>query len=471
MTTTPRSTRRSAGGARRARVLERGVDGSAVTVSELPNGLRVVTESVPGARSASVGVWVGVGSVDETARLAGASHYLEHLLFKGTHAHTGYEIADAFDAVGGEFNAFTAHEYTCYYARVLAQQAEMAVSLVSEVVLDAVIATVDVDTERSVILEEIAMRDDDPEDTLADAFAAVVFAGHPVADPVIGTNETIAAMSRAQVAGYYRRRYTPDKMVLAVAGGVEHGDVVRWARAALGRFPAAGLPRDRSIADGRADLIRPAPPRAGSPVRRRSAGAGPRLAVLERDIEQVHLSVGVRSGPRGADDRAALAVLTGALGGGMSSRLFRSIREERGLAYSVYAGTSTYADVGSFSVYAGCQPEHLGDVATLIGAELEQVAEHGVSDTELRRVQGQLTGSLILALEDTESRMSRIGKNLLVRSDYRSVDDELAEISAVTADQVRAVAGRLLSGPRSAAVVGPFAAARDLPPEVTRLVG
>ena len=453
-------------------MLERGADGSQVTVSELPNGLRVVTESVPGARSASIGVWVGVGSVDETARLAGASHYLEHLLFKGTHAHTGYEIADAFDAVGGEFNAFTAHEYTCYYARVLAQQAEMAVSLVSEVVLDAVIATADVDTERSVILEEIAMRDDDPEDTLADAFAAVVFAGHPVADPVIGTNETIAAMSRAQVAGYYRRRYTPDKMVLAVAGGVEHGDVVRWARAALGRFPAAGLTDAHTGVGGRADLIRPSPPRTGPGFRRRpgAVGAGARLAVLERDIEQVHLSIGVPSGSRNDADRSALAVLTGALGGGMSSRLFRSIREERGLAYSVYAATSAYADVGSFSVYAGCQPDHLGDVCALIGTELEQVAAHGLSDVELRRVQGQLTGSLILALEDTESRMSRIGKNLLVRSDYRSVDDELASIAAVTTDQVAAVAGRLLAGPRSAAIVGPFAGARDLPPELTRLV-
>src|SRR6476469_411322 len=225
-------------------VLERGVDGSTVTSSELPGGSRVVTESVPGARSASVGVWVGVGSVDETPRLAGASHFLEHLLFKGTRTRTGYEIADAVDAVGGELNAFTSHEYTCYYARILAEQAKLAVDLVCDVVLDAVITADDVDTERQVILEEIAMRDDDPEDTLADAFAEAVFAVHPVAAPVIGSAETITAMSRSQIAGYYRRRYAPPKMVVAIAGGVDHADVLRWVRSAFaGRLaadPSAG---------------------------------------------------------------------------------------------------------------------------------------------------------------------------------------------------------------------------------------
>src|SRR6476469_8857792 len=228
----------------RTNVLERGVDGSTVTSSELPGGSRVVTESVPGARSASVGVWVGVGSVDETPRLAGASHYLEHLLFKGTKYRTGYEIADAVDAVGGELNAFTSHEYTCYYARILAEKAKLAVDMVCDVVLDAVITADDVDTERQVILEEIAMRDDDPEDTLADAFAAAVFAGHPVAAPVTGSAETITAMSRSQIAGYYRRRYAPPKMVVAIAGGVDHADVLRWVRSAFaGRLaadPSAG---------------------------------------------------------------------------------------------------------------------------------------------------------------------------------------------------------------------------------------
>jgi len=440
----------------KTRVLERGVDGSTVTSSELPGGLRVVTESVPGARSASVGVWVGVGSVDETPRLAGASHYLEHLLFKGTKYRSGYEIADAVDAVGGELNAFTSHEYTCYYARILAEQAQLAVGLVCEVVLDATIAAADVDIERQVILEEIAMRDDDPEDTLADLFAGAVFAGHPIASPVIGSVETITGMSRTQVAGYYRRRYTADKMVISVAGGVDHSDVLRWVKDAF---------RERLSAPGAA-----AAPAAFRGTRGRTRPLT-QVAVMERDTEQAHLCIGVPAGDRNSPDRTVLAVLTSALGGGMSSRLFRSIREERGLAYSCYSASSAYSDVGSFSVYAGCAPDHLGEVAKLIGQELTLVAESGLAASELARVQGQLTGSLVLALEDTESRMSRIGKTLLVRKEFRSIEDELAAIRAVTQADVGALAKRLLSRPMSAAVVGPYASTDDLPAELTELVG
>jgi len=443
--------------ARRTRttVLERAADGSAVTASLLPGGLRVVTESVPGARSATIGVWVGVGSVDETARLAGASHFLEHLLFKGTRTRTGYEIADAVDAVGGELNAFTSHEYTCYYARILAEQAKLAVDLVCDVVLDAVITAEDVDTERQVILEEIAMRDDDPEDTLADAFAAVVFAGHPVAAPVIGSAETITAMSRSQIAGYYRRRYAPPKMVVAVAGGVDHADVLRWVRSAFaGRLaadPSAG-PADFRVGGGRTrPLVRP--------------------VVVSRDTEQAHLTLGMPSGDRNSPDRTVLAVLSAALGGGMSSRLFRSIREERGLAYSCYAATAAYADVGAVSIYAGCAPNHLGEVAKLIGQELVDVAERGLRPEELKRVQGQLCGSLALALEDSESRMSRIGKSLLVRSEFRTVEDEFAAIRAVTAEQVGGLARKLARTKLSAAVVGPYSSADELPAELRELTG
>src|ERR1700712_2464313 len=208
----------------RTTVLERGVDGSVVTLSVVPGGLRVITESVPGARSASVGIWVGVGSVDETPKLAGASHYLEHLLFKGTSGRTGHEIAAAVDAVGGELNAFTAHEYTCYYAHVLATSAELAVDIVCDVVLHAVIEAADVDAERQVILGGNSSRDDDPEDTLGGAFAAALFAGLPVADPVIGSVKTITEMNRTHIAGCYKRRYAPEKMVVSVAGAVDHGE-------------------------------------------------------------------------------------------------------------------------------------------------------------------------------------------------------------------------------------------------------
>ncbi len=435
----------------RTTVLERGADGSAVTLSVIPGGLRVITESVPGARSASVGIWVGVGSVDETPKLAGASHYLEHLLFKGTTHRSGHEIASSIDAVGGELNAFTSHEYTCYYAHVLSSSAEMAVDTVCDVVLDAVISSADVDIERQVILEEISMRDDDPEDTLGDAFASAVFAGHPVADPVIGSEETITAMNRTQIAGYYKRRYSPEKMVVSVAGGIDHGDVVRWVRKAFG---------SRLHAD-----IAPEPPRLG----RGHARALPDVLVVDRDIEQAHVCIGVPAPGRSDPDRYAMSVLAAALGGGMSSRLFRTIREEHGLAYSCYAATSGYADVGSFSVYAGCQPENLGTVSRLIGLELAAVAADGLSTGELARVHGQLAGGLVLGLEDTESKMSRIGKNLLVRNQYRSVADELAAIAAVDADQVAALAARLLTQPLTAAVVGPYSAQTDLPAELRAL--
>ncbi|WP_395725725.1 M16 family metallopeptidase [Nakamurella sp.] len=443
--------------ARRTRttVLERAADGSAVTASLLPGGLRVVTESVPGARSATIGVWVGVGSVDETPRLAGASHFLEHLLFKGTRTRTGYEIADAVDAVGGELNAFTSHEYTCYYARILAEQAHLAVDLVCDVVLDAVIAADDVDTERQVILEEIAMRDDDPEDTLADAFAAVVFAGHPVAAPVIGSAETITAMSRTQIAGYYRRRYAPPKMVVAIAGGVDHGDALRWVRSAF----RARLAVDPAAVPAAYRLGRGRPRPAGRPL------------VVTRDTEQAHLTLGMPAGDRNAPDRYVLAVLSAALGGGMSSRLFRSIREERGLAYSCYSATAAYADVGALSIYAGCAPDHVGEVAKLIGQELVDVAERGLRPDELKRVQGQLCGSLALALEDSESRMSRIGKSMLVRSEFRTVEDEFAAIRAVTADEVAGLARKLLRNKLSAAVVGPYRSPDELPAALRDLAG
>ncbi len=424
-----------------------------MAVSVLPGGLRVITETVPQARSVSVGIWVGVGSADETPRLAGASHFLEHLLFKGTTRRSGSEISTALEAVGGELNAFTAHEYTCFYAHVLADDAALAVDLLCDVVLHARISSADVETERSVILEEIAMRQDDPEDSLADAFAAQVFAGHPVAEPVIGTETTIEQMSRVQIGGYYRRRYDPAKMVVAAAGGVAHADVVRWVR------------------DGFAGRLRPGAPPAPPRWRPGLDENGPGIAVLRREIEQAHLCVGVPALPRDHPDRFALAVLSAALGGGMSSKLFRLIREEHGLAYSCYTATSAYAGAGSFSVYAGCHPANLGTVAELIGGELAATAERGLTSQEIALAQGQICGSMVLALEDTESRMSRIGRRLLMRPRYLSLDDELSAIRAVTGEEVAALAAGLLGRPLSVAVVGPYAHRREVPPAVVAMAG
>ncbi|MBN9610398.1 MAG: peptidase M16 [Actinobacteria bacterium 69-20] len=429
----------------RSRILERGPGDSAVALSVLPGGLRVVTETMPASRSASIGVWVGVGSVDEAGSLAGVSHYLEHLLFKGTKARTGVQIAGSIDAVGGELNAFTAHEYTCYYAHVLAHDAATAVDVVCDVVLNARIAAADVETERSVILDEIAMRDDDPDDSLAEAFAARLFAGHPVGDPVSGTAESVAALSRRQVHGYYRRRYDPRSMVIAVAGGVAHRDVVRWVRAAF------------------ADRLDPA---QGPQAVRAGAGftdPGPSVRVVTRDIEQAHLTLGVPALPRHHPDRFALAVLSTAFGGGMSSRLFQRIREQNGLTYSCYSSTSAYADTGSWSMYAACQPANLSIVADLIRRELEAVATDGFTGDELALARGQLCGGTVLGLEDSESRMNRLGRRVLTASRYLPLDDELDAIRRVTGDEVTAMARRLLTRPATVAVSGPYSRARELP--------
>ncbi len=438
---------------RRARVLERSADGGAVTLSVLPDGLRVITESVPGSRSASVGIWVGVGSIDETSKLAGASHYLEHLLFKGTRTRTGQEISEAIDSVGGELNAFTSHEYTCYFAHVLADEAQMAVDLVCDVVLDALVTSADVDIERQVILEEIAMRDDDPEDVLNDLFSSTVFAGSSLALPVIGSIESVENITRGQISGYYRRRYTPSKMVVSVAGGIEHGEVLRWVKKAF-----AGV---------RAADATPMAPRSSNPGRLSGRGA---LALVDRDTEQAHLCVGNPGLSRHDPRRHALGVFNAALGGGMSSRLFRAIREERGLAYSCYSSSAAYAGSGSFSVYAGCVPENLGEVVKVLRSELT-AARTGLTVDELRRAKGQLIGSMILGLEDNESRMSRIGKNVLVRGDYRSVQSEIDAIRSVTQEQILDVVHEVFAGPVSAAVVGPYAKTKDLPKELAGLVG
>lgn len=420
--------------------------------SVLPSGLRVITEQIPTVRSASVGLWVQVGSRDERPEVAGAAHYLEHLLFKGTANRTAAAIAEEIDAVGGELNAFTAKEHTCYYAHVIDDDLPLAMDLVSDVVFEALCEERDFETERGVVLEEIAMRDDDPEDLLHDAFSEALMGGHVLGKPVLGTEESIGAMSRDALFTFYKRRYTLPKMVLAVAGNVEHNHVMRLARKALG---------DRLAREGT-----PVAPRAG----RARIASGRKLVLNTDDTEQAHLMLGVRALDRHDERRFALNVLNAALGGGMSSRLFQEIRERRGLAYQVYSSIGSYADTGSLSVYAGCQPDRLGDVAGVIREVLLQVADEGMSDAEVARGKGQLRGALVLGLEDTSSRMSRIGKGELNYSDYLSVDDTLAKIDEVTAADVAQLAKELLRRPVAAAVVGPFDHVDDLPSQVHEVI-
>ncbi|MFF5259401.1 M16 family metallopeptidase [Actinomadura viridis] len=410
----------------------------AVRRTVLPGGLRVITESMPTVRSAAFGVWAGVGSRDESPADAGASHYLEHVLFKGTRRRSALEISAAIDAVGGDLNAFTAKEYTCYYARVLDADLPLAVDVVSDMVSSSLNREEDVEAERGVILEEIHMRDDDPGDLIHDEFSTALYGDAPLGRPILGTVESINALTRDRIHGYYERHYTPSDLVVAVAGNIEHERVVRLVSEAFeGRLDGDGLPSEPRI--------------GGEPV-----AASPEVRVVDKDTEQAHVVLGGVGVSRTDERRFALGVLNAALGGGMSSRLFQEIRERRGLAYSVYSYTSQYADTGVFGVYAGCQPGKVDEVLSICRDEIARVAEDGVEGEELERGKGQLRGAMVLGLEDSGSRMSRIGKSELVYESLLPVDEVLGRIDAVTPDDVRDVARAVLAAPQALTVIGPF---------------
>jgi predicted Zn-dependent peptidase len=417
----------------------------------LPGGLRLVTEYVPSVHSASVGVWVGVGSRDEGASVAGAAHFLEHLLFKSTPTRTAVDIAQAVDAVGGELNAFTAKEHTCYYAHMIDSDLELAVDLVADVVLHGRCAPDDVELERDVVLEEIAMRDDDPEDALGDVFLSALFREHPIGRPVIGSAESVSAMTRNQLHSFHMRRYTPERMVVAVAGNVDHDEVESLVQNYFGSRMVRGRV--------------PVPPRKGSG---RVAGT-PALTLVNRDAEQAHMSLGVRAPGRHWQHRWALSVLNTALGGGLSSRLFQEIRESRGLAYTVYSTVDTFADSSALSVYAACLPERFPQVVDVTTAVLEAVARDGITESECRIAKGSLRGGLVLGLEDSGSRMNRIGRSELDYGEHRSIAQTLSKIDSVTLDEVNAVARRLLTRPFGAAVLGPYRSKRQLPQRIRAL--
>lgn len=413
----------------------------------------MVTEYIPSVRSASVGVWVGVGSRDEGRSVAGAAHFLEHLLFKATPTRSAVEIAQAVDAVGGELNAFTTREHTCYYAHVLDSDLELAVDLVADVVLRGRCATEDVEVERDVVLEEIAMRDDDPEDSLGDVFLSAMFGDHPVGRPVIGSVESIETMTRAQLHSFHVRRYTPERMIVAVAGNIDHDVVLSLVRQHFG-------PR---LEAGRTAVA----PRKGAG----RVGGKPSLLVVDRDGEQSHVSLGVRTPGRHWEHRWALSVLNTALGGGLSSRLFQQIRESRGLAYSVYSTVDTFADSGALSVYAGCQPERFDEVVRVTTDVLEGVARDGITADECRIAKGSLRGGLVLGLEDSGSRMHRIGRSELNYGEHRTIDHTLSQIEAVTLEEVNAVAHQLLSRDYGAAVLGPYRSKKTLPQRLQTIAG
>lgn len=412
----------------------------AVRRTILPNGVRILTEVVPGARSATVGFWVAVGSRDELPEHYGSTHFLEHLLFKGTTRRSALDIAISFDSVGGEHNAMTAKEYTCYYAKVRDRDVPMAVDVLCDMITSSLLDPEEFETERGVILEELAMADDDSADRTSETFFEAVLGAHPLGRPIGGNAQTIGAASRSAVYDHYRANYRPQDLVITAAGAVPHDELVRQVSAAL----------DSAGWDSQAP---------GVPVARRLATAanierGSALSVVHRPIEQANILLGVPGLTATDSRRSVMAVFNAILGGGMSSRLFQEIREKRGLTYSVYSFAASYADAGVVGLYAGCSPAKAGAVAELMLGEFHRLAESGISAQEMVRAKGQLSGASALALEDSDTRMSRLGRAEITMGEFVDLDEALRRLALVTADEVAELASDLVSRPLSVAVVG-----------------
>jgi predicted Zn-dependent peptidase len=408
--------------------------------TEFESGLRVVTERIPGVRSVALGFWVLAGSRDEPPPISGSSHFLEHLLFKGTKTRSARDIAEAFDAVGGDINAFTAKEYTCFYARVRDRDLPMAVDHLCDMYQNSLIRTADVEAERQVILEEIHMHDDMPDDLIHDLLNETVWPEHPLGRPILGTAQSVAAASRDQIRRFYKRHYLPGSLVVVAAGSLEHESLVELIRSLMDTGGVRG--------------------EGPSSWNRRQGGRSPapsgRSLVRRRKTEQAHICVGTNGLARGDPERFSFGIVNNAIGGGMSSRLFQEIREKRGLAYSVYSYHSMYTEAGLFAAYAGTTPARAKDVLDILRQQLSEVAEGALSDEEFERAKGHMKGSLVLSLEDPGGRMSRLGKSEISHGEILTVNQILQRIDAVTVDDARRVAKRVLSQPLALAVLGPF---------------
>ncbi|HEX5366336.1 MAG TPA: pitrilysin family protein [Acidimicrobiales bacterium] len=399
--------------------------------TRLANGVRIVTERMPEARSVSLGAWVGVGGRDEPTELAGASHFLEHLLFKGTPTRSARQIAEQVDAVGGEMNAFTSREHTAYYTRLPAERVDVGLDILGDVLTEPAFRPAEVDAERQVIVEEILMNLDVPEDHVHTVLAEALFPGHPLGREVLGARATVEAVTRDEIAGFFRRWYRPRNLVVVAAGNLDHDHIVAALGGTLGRLEG-GEP----------------------PARHRPATEVEPVVVRDDDTEQVHVAMGWRGVDHFDDDRYALSVANQVLGGGMASRLFQQVREQRGLCYSVYSWTSTYGDAGDAGIYAGTAPSRVGELLEVVDAEVAALVASGVTEAELDVAKGFIEGSMVLGLEDSGARMARLGRELTARGEVVPLADQLARIRAVTAEDVAAVVARVFDGSRSLAVVG-----------------
>ncbi len=402
-------------------------------LTTLPNGLRIITQNMPSVRSVAIGCWVDAGSRDEEPIEAGTSHFLEHLLFKGSERLPARTISEAFDGVGARNNAFTSKEYTCYWARLRSADLPLAVDILAEMLQRPAFRQNEIDSERHVVLEEINMNEDDPTDVAHEQFVSALWGGHPLAPPILGTRDSITAMTRETIHAYWHRRYTPKATVVAAVGDLDHESMVALIAGHMGDWEGPEVVRSASV-----------------------PSVQPTVKVRHRDTEQSHIVFGTEGLTRGDERRFAVTVANHVLGGGMSSRLFREIREDRGLAYAVHAFRMPFLDTGSSAVYVGTTPSQTFEVLKLIRVELDKIMADGITEEELERAKGNIKGSLALSLEDTNGRMTQLGRQELTGVEHLSVDETVAKIEALAHQDILDAARQVYSGPYVLGLVGPF---------------
>jgi predicted Zn-dependent peptidase len=402
--------------------------------TKLPNGLRVITETMPSVRSVSIGCWVDTGTRDENLEHEhGASHFLEHLLFKGSETLSAREVTETLDAIGAESNAFTSKETTCYWTRLLDQDVATGFDILSEIIQRPAFRANEIDSERQVVIEEINMNDDDPSDVAFENFSTAAFLGHPLEAPVLGTRDSIRGLTRDDIMGYWERRYGTSSLVIAAVGNLEHDDIVTMVEERFGEWDGGSVEHSFEEMEPSA-----------------------RVELTRRDTEQAHILIGGKGLRRDDERRFSYQVLNHIMGSGMSSRLFREVREERGLAYSFYAFRLAYADAGAWGVYVGTTPSQTDTALKVIRDELDKVMEEGVTEAELERAKGSMRGGLALSLEDSNSRMVRLGRDELAGMPHLSTDERLERLDAVTREDVQNVAREMYSAERLIGAVGPF---------------
>jgi predicted Zn-dependent peptidase len=406
----------------------------------LENGLRLITESMPHVRSVTIGVWLMRGSRHESDDRSGIAHFVEHMLFKGTDTRTAEDIAQAIDSIGGQLDAFTAKEYASYYIKVLDEHLPLAVDLLSDIVLRPAFSAEEIEREKKVILEEIKMVEDTPDDLVHELFTQHFWEGHPLGRPILGSKETVESLTADSLHEYFRDAYVGRNMIISAAGNLEHAQVRDLVQRAFGALASDGEP------------LAAAPPRVV-----------PQVITRTKELEQSHICLGTNSYPQRHDDRYVSYILNTVLGGSMSSRLFQNVREKRGLAYAVFSGLSAYRDAGNITIYAGCSNDAVGEVIDLCVEELRGMKRAPAPETELRRAKDHLKGSLMLSLENTASRMSHLARQEIYFDRHFGLDETLAGVERVTELDVQRVATDLFSnGSLAATVLGPSV------PELTR---